>query len=341
MRIRDASAAARRWVAAHGPDIPGFAGAFLHGSAAWMADDAELPAGSDVDVMVVLDGPAPPQKLGKLVYEGVLLEVSYIQQEELATPEQVLANSHLAGSLRAPGVLADPSGRLGALHAAVAADFARPTWARARCRHVEAKIRRNLASLAAPAPLHAHVSAWLFGAGLTTHLLLVAGLRNPTVRKRYLAARELLAERGRPDVYAMLLDLLGCTRMSRERAAAHLAALEELFDTAAQIIRTPVFFAADISPAARAVAIDGSRTLIARGDQREAVFWIVATASRCLQVLDSDGTPAQRARFLPGYWRLLNDLGIQSPADLPARGEQVLAALPELWQVAEAIIGAA
>jgi hypothetical protein len=62
------------------------------------------------------------------------------------------------------------------------------------------------------------VTAWLFATGVTTHVLLVAGLKNPTVRQRYVATRELLADYGRVDFYETLLELLGCAQMSRARA---------------------------------------------------------------------------------------------------------------------------
>ena len=54
-----------------------------------------------------------------------------------------------------------------------------------------------LQSLEELAPLHGQVTAWLFGTSLTTLILLVAGLRAPTVRRRYVEARELLVEHGR------------------------------------------------------------------------------------------------------------------------------------------------
>jgi hypothetical protein len=159
------------------------------------------------------------------------------------------------------------------------------------------------------------------------------------VRRRYVAARELLGQHGRLDTYEELLGLLGCAGMGRGRAEQHLAGLAELFDTASAIIRTPFFFTSDISEQARPIAIDGSRELIAAGLHREAVFWIVATASRCHKVLCRDA-PALREQFLPGYLGLLADLGVGAPADLPTRGGQVRAYLPHLMEVAEAIIEA-
>ena len=59
-------------------------------------------------------------------------------------------------------------------------------------------------------------------------------------------------------------------------------ALEAAFDAAQAALSAPYPFAADLAADARPVAIDGSLELIAAGLQREAVFWIVATYSRCL-----------------------------------------------------------
>jgi hypothetical protein len=96
----------------------------------------------------------------------------------------------------------------------------------------------------------------------------------------------------------------------------------------------------DLTDAARPIAIDGSRDLIARGDHREAIFWMVATYSRCEKVLYQDAPPEMQARFTPGYRRLLGDLGITTFADFERRGEQVKEFLPQVWGVAEAIMAA-
>lgn len=171
-------------------------------------------------------------------------------------------------------------------------------------------------------------------------MLLVAGLKNPTVRRRYVAARELLAEYGHLHFYETLLELLGCARMSRMRADQHLVALTAVFDVAKVVLKTPFFFASDISDLARPIALDGSRELIERGDHREAIFWMVATYSRCQKVLYHDAPAEMQDRFSPGYRQLLGDLGITSFADLQQRGEEVKGLLPHVWEVAEAIMAA-
>lgn len=340
MLVKEAKAIARQWVMAEGSQLPGFRGAFYHGSTNWLPAEATLPATSDLDIMVVLTDPHLPPKLGKFIYRDVMLEVSYLADDQLQSPEEILRQSHMAGSFQADGIIADPTGQLRQLQAVVAREYAKRQWVYARCAYAREKILHNLQGLNPADPFHDQVAAWLFAAGVTTHVLLVAGLRNPTVRQRYVAVRELLVEYGHAAFYEPLLGLLGCAQMSREEVEAHLAALTAAFDAAKTVIKTPFFFAADISDIARPVAIDGSRELIARGYHREAIFWIVATASRCQKVFYHDAPQAMQEEFTPSYRRLLAELGITSFADLQQRGEQIKEFLPQVWTVAEAILAA-
>jgi hypothetical protein len=340
MTVKQAKDVARRWVMEEASKVPGFYGAFYAGSTNWLPDDAALPATSDVDVMVVLTDPDPPHKPGKFVYRDVLLEVSYLPSEQLRSPGLILGHYHLAGSFRTQSIISDPSGRLTELQAAVSRDYAKRRWVYKRCEHANNNVLRFLRLLNASETFHDQVTAWLFATGVTTHVLLVAGLKNPTVRRRYVAARDLLEEYGHLDFHEALLELLGCARMSRAQAELHLAALTDAFDAAKAVVKTPFFFASDISDIARPIAIDGSRELIERGQHREAVFWIVATYCRCQKVLHHDAPAGMKDGFDHGYRLLLGDLGITSFADLRRRGKRVNGFLPRVWEVAEAIMAA-
>ena len=126
--------------------------------------------------------------------------------------------------------------------------------------------------------------------------------------------------------------------MSRARVARHLAALTDAFDAAKMVLKTPYRFSADISDIARPIAIDGSRELIEDGYHREAIFWMVATYSRCQHVLYHDAPVEMQDRYSIGYRQLVGDLGITSFADLQQRSEQVKGFLPHVWEVTEAIM---
>ena len=341
MLVKDAKAVVRRWVAEEVSQEPGFVGAYFAGSILGLTDDAVLPTTSDLDVNVVWQGPRRSRGRGKFVRHGVLIEVTSLSLDQVPSPHAVLGHYHLAGGFRSPQIILDPTGHLGALGEVVSRDYARREWVRRRCDHAARRVVEQLAALDEAALLHDQVIGWLFPTGVLTHVLLVAGLRNPTVRRRYAAARELLAELGRMSFYEPLLALLGCAQMTSMSVERHLDALAPAFDAAREVIRTPVPFASDISAAARPIAIDGSRMLIHGGLHREAVFWLVATYSRCIKVLSTDGGDGGLVRrFEPGYRALLGELGIASFADLRRRGEEVREFLPRVREEAEAIADA-
>ncbi|RMI28421.1 hypothetical protein [Streptomyces triticirhizae] len=344
MLIGEAREAARDWVRSNAAAEPWFAGAYFGGSTVGLPDGAEVPRGSDIDVMVVTTDAEPPTKPGKFLHRGALVEISLVPHAELASPEAVLADYHLAGPFRADTVIADPTGRLGRLRRSVAERFAEPAWVRTRYEHALGRVRNGLTRVAETAtdaapPSPAAVLGWLFPTGIATHVLLAAGLRNPTVRLRYLRTRELLSERGLLDAYPPLLAALGCATLTAERAEAHLATLAEVFDAAAPVAaRTPFPFRSDVQAPARPVAIDASRELIRAGRHREVVFWLVATQARCQLVLAEAGTEDQRRAHAPGLAALLADLGLGTTADLAERARHTLGTLPALTATAEELL---
>ena len=276
----------------------------------------------------------------KFVYRDTLLEVSYLSNDQLSSPDSVLSDYHLAPSLRTATILLDPSGHLTNLRATLCRDYAKQHWVLQRCAHARNKVLANLRAIHQQSPLHDQVLSCLFAAGISTHVLLVAGLRNPTVRTRYVAVRELLAESGHLELHDSLLRLLGCAQISRERVGHHLATLTPIFDAAQGAIKTPFPFASDISDIARPIAIDASLALIERGYHREAMFWIAVTHSRCHQVLSCDAPQKMTQSFTHSYQALLSDLGIPSFTEIRQRCAEIEQALPQVWQLAEAIISA-
>src|SRR2546430_2005056 len=94
--VAAAKAVARTWVIEEATSTPGFAGAVYHGSTAWLPGDAILSPTSDLDLLVVLGGPAPDEKPGKILRDSVVLDVSYLSFDEIRSPELVLGQCHLA-----------------------------------------------------------------------------------------------------------------------------------------------------------------------------------------------------------------------------------------------------
>lgn len=323
----------------HARHHPGYQGAYLAGSTTWLPDDAALAPASDVDVVVVVSWHKPPLKLGKFCHLGALLEVRYLSWAEIPSADEVLADYHMAYHVRVDTIIDDPTGHLRPLQAQVSRGFAERAWVRRRCEGARRRIEYGMETLDTSAPFHDLVMAWAFPTSVTAHVVLVAALRNPTVRRRYVAAREVLSEYGHAELHPELLDLLGCAHLTRDRVRHHLTELTRTFDATAPVSRTPFFFSTDITPAARPIAIGGSQELIDQGSHREAYFWIVATFARCHKILAADA-PDLGTSLFPAFEAAVADLGITRADDFPRRADSVIRFLPRLWRTTEAILSA-
>lgn len=338
--VKQAREAARQWMVEEASTMPGFRGAYTAGSTNWLTDDADLPATSDVDIMVVL---AEPREVGgrhKFLYHGVLLEVSYLRQDQFRSPVQILSDYHLAPSFRTTKIMFDPLGFLAPLFAEVSRDYPKRYWVRRRVAHARDKLLRFLHSVNGEAAFPDQVVACLFAAGVTTHILLVAGLKNPTVRARYQAVHQLVIAYGHTEFHETLLSLLGATRISREQAARHLTTLTDVFDAAKTAIKSPFPFASDVSDHGRTIAIDGTLELIGQGYHREAMFWVGVTHSRCQKILSSDAPGRLTESFKNSYHELAGDLGLPTAAAVSRRSAEIQRILPKVCDLAETIAAA-
>lgn len=83
MTVGAAREAAVDWVMGDASQREWFRAAYFAGSTVELPAEAELPARSDVDVMVVTGAAAPQAKPGKFRHGGVLLEVTYLPRERI------------------------------------------------------------------------------------------------------------------------------------------------------------------------------------------------------------------------------------------------------------------
>lgn len=283
MRVSEAREVAADWVRSQAAD-PELVGAFLTGSAAVGPGEDELRATSDVDVILVVAGPAPA-KIGKLWHRGVLLDVSGLAAADLDAAG-IAGTSYLAPFLTVGTILYDPSGRLTRLRSEVAAIVDQPTWVRRRVAEVRTRITAGLDAADPAAALAEQVIGWVFPASLPAVLLLVAARRPPTVRTRYLRCRELLAaaggarlrartsgcDRAPLEVYEDLLEVLGCAHVSAGEVSGHLDSLAGTLRVTAEYARTTFPFSSDLRLDTWHVALGGSTDLVSRGWHREAVW---------------------------------------------------------------------
>ncbi len=340
MLVKQGKEIARQWVLDEGSRLPGFWGAFFIGSINWKNDDTDLPLASDIDLRIVIDGNEPPDEVLGFSYHNVLLEVSYSSSKEFQSPETVLSEYPFACHFTTPNIIVDPSGKLTEIHKIVSRDFAKRKWVYKRCENARNLALTSLKWLIATDPLHDQVFSWLYSVGLPTHIILTAGLKNPTFRKCLVESKEVLDRFGHLDLHDEMLSNLGSSKMNQEQVETHLYALTEVFDIAKEIVKTPFFLSTDISDCGRPKIIDGSKQLIDAGYYREAIAWIGTFFSCCQKVIYNDAPDDVQNKLFPLYKHFLSDLGIESYSDLQKRSEQSRVLIDTSWNVAEAIIAA-
>lgn len=335
--LSQAIQAARSWVAENAADKPGYLGAYIGGSAPTLLPEDRLPAGSDTDVYLVTSDPTPPPKPGKLIHQGVLLEISFVSWQQLFPPERSLSNYHLANSLRYCCTIDDPEGRLAPLQQQVANQFSSLVFLAARRDQAIERVYSGLTGIRYDRSLPDLVLSWLFPMGITTHAILTAAQKNPTVRLRYLRAREVMQANGMEQAYQQMLSFPGLDLITPELAGQLLDRLEPLYDLAARIGHTPLPYSTDISPLSRFTAIQASRTLIAEGAHREITFWTLTTYARAMKVLLTDAPDGYR-QYLPCFEQALQSVGrLEQPAVQQAVAD-ALAFLPRLRQLTDRLI---
>ena len=340
MLVRQAKEAARQWVLEEGRSLPHFYGAFFAGSTNWMPEDTPLPAASDVDVKIVLESPEIPGDFRKFRYSDVVLEIAYAPVAPFQSPDAILGDYYTAGHFTRPNIILDPAGQLTRIQAAVAQDFAKRRWVSRRCEHARAWFLTSLQWLHPAAPLPDQVFAWVYPTSVLAHLVQVAALQNPTVRKCFVASSQALAQYGHASLHEAMLGLLGSADLSLTQVQALHRSCLEVFDVAKAIITTAFFGSGNISELGRPIADEGIREIIESGYHREAVFWILVTHTWCQKALDNDASVAVKDTFTPRYQHLLAELGITSAADLQAGIERITALLPRVGEVCDAMMSA-
>lgn len=313
LTIADAHAVAARWVT-HNQQI--HEAAFIGGSAATATSETPYDPASDVDCYLVISEPAPEGKIGKIRINGVLLDVSWMTWPQI---ESARANAVTASLLNFGAIIADPSRRLQSNQDEIRRSFVDPASIALRLEDMRQRIRTGLVADSSHLPPPEQLMNWLFPATLATHIPLVASCAPLTVRKRFVAAKHVME----PADYESLLALYGFTDVTVPRVQQWLMLTERIFTENAVLAETSVrFWAGDIHEDARPIAIGGSQQLIDMGLHREAIYWILATCSRCL-VVRSDAEEAPSA-YTDAYEAMLTALNIRTPDQRSTKTNRIL-----------------
>jgi hypothetical protein len=187
---------------------------------------------------------------------------------------------------------------------------------------------------------HHRQIVWLYGGTmpLAAQIPCIANLQGFTLRKGFVAARGLLMQRDRGDLYESLLESMGVHDMTRAEVTAALAKLTAAYDYALAVIRTPFWGFRDIQPVSRPMVIDGAREVLDTGHHREIMFWITNMRAWVQNAIDNDGSETEAAAFRAEYEALLARLDASTAGDLERKAARLRQLLDEIMSLAEEII---
>ena len=168
----------------------------------------------------------------------------------------------------------------------------------------------------------------------------LADLAHFTFRKAFAAARGLYQRHGATALYERLLEVVGSAAMKTREAEALLDEYGTAFDCAVRVLKTPFYGTYDVQEVSRPLAIGGAWELVHSGFHRESMHFVVTLRSWVQNAIENDGTEEEKQRGRKGYERLLSALGISGVADLRAKGEALRALLPQLVELARAVMEA-
>ncbi len=339
LSVREVIAMVREWIDRDARHLPDFAGAYLWGGITALPPDAPFRLYRDVDVVVVLTQGAPEDDL-EIFYQAVMLEVIFINLDEHQNAESVLANPSAGPNLATTQILADPLGILVPLQRAVAADFSRRRWIRARCDAEQDSAEKALDAMRQADTPAARIDAVRAFLSALMGLLAVAQLKRPTTRRTLALLGELLDAQGRPDLHEAALRIMGSQALSRADVRALLDQLISAFDQAAAVNRTPVPYGFAIRPHLRPYYLDGTLEMIDEGNHREAMYW-VACLDTVYYVLGNDAPLAEKPAFAAQHHGLLAALGCTSDETWAARVDEATWLAPQIYRLADEFVSLA
>jgi hypothetical protein len=168
----------------------------------------------------------------------------------------------------------------------------------------------------------------------------VAALRQPSPRRSFVRAGEILAAHGRPDLHEDLLRALGSAEMGRAEVERALEELARAYDVAVRVRRTPFGMEYEFAREAREFALGGVRELLGAGYHREAMYRLVLLRALAQNAIENDGSPAERSELGEGFRALLAAMGLDGETRRLARIAEIRQLLPRLRAGCEEILAA-
>lgn len=332
MKVGEARTIAKSWVAEEVARAPQeILGALTHGSINWMADDDAFPASSDLDLAVVVPEVDPVRHHPcKRTYRGIAIEAFYIPLARVSSVDALLADWAVAPNLVAGQVLFDQENRLAALQRAVRPEFVRRHWVRQRCQSLRDFAASIIAGFERSDSLVYLNAVANLALRSMAQMALLAALRNPTVKRALVKARDVLTAYHLAREHQELLRLLRFTDVDDETVLRITYHCRHVLVDACQVLRTP--FAGDNCVTMHGLpALDSDvPAYVAQGAGREILPWVETVYSHALIALHNDAPATLAESALRIYTEDM--AAIRSATPVQAR-ERMLACRPALQRM--------
>ncbi len=334
MNVDEVRSVAGRWVAEEVARSPGeVLCAFTYGSINWMADSDPFPPSSDVDIVVVVPKVDPARhRVYKRLFGGIAVEPFYVPRNRLLSAEALLADFALGPNVVNGKVIFDPDRIMDGLRAAIAPEFARRHWLRLRCRAARDSALPVIAAFQRSDSLSHINGVSCLAVRALAQMALIADLRNPTVKKALVKARDVLLAYDMAEEHVRLLRLGGAAELDNDailRTASH---CRTTLDEACRWLRTP-FIGDNCVTVASLPSLDiDVPTCVAEGTGREIFTWIGTLYAHAMIALENDAPAATLAAAKRVY---LDDMALiqaATPAEARAR---MLACRPALERMVD------
>jgi hypothetical protein len=339
MNAGEARAIASEWLAGEreraGREI---LGAFFTGSINRMADGDELPATSDDDICIILSSADPsPWRVVKREFRGLVIEPFYLPRERFLSAEIALSDFVLACHLAAPSVIFDPRGILAELKTAMGDRHDRRYWILKRCPAARDHSLALMSWAEGVDALHLLNAIFFHSVQGMSQMLLLADLRDPTVKKSLVKARGVLENYGMEGLRGRIMHLLGADRLSpediRRMALDCRAALVE----AVRVFRTP-FEADNAISACMLPSIETeARDCIEGGFAAEILLWISGLHSLSMYVIENDSDSPSKSGYRDSYVADMGAMGLGSVEEARGRLASARSFFDEVTRACEAI----
>jgi len=334
LNAAEARSIAERWVAEEVARFPGeVLCVFTHGSINWMADDDPFPPSSDLDLVVVVPAVDPARHHPcKRPYGGIAVEVFYAPQAWFLSADTILADFRLAPNLVSGKVLFDPQRSMEELRRVVAPEFARRHWLRLRCRSVRDQALPVIAAFERSDNLPYLNAVTCLAVRAMAQMVLLADLRNPTVKKAPIKSRDILVAYDMADEHRRLLDLFGAAELADASILGAASHCGQALDQACRWLRTPFTGDNCVTVYSRPSLDIDVPACVTAGMGREIFLWVGTLYAHAMIALENDAPAAVLMAARQSYLGDMASIGAATPAEART---QLLACRPALERMVD------